>query len=94
MGFLKGIVDNLRDALDKQYYSQLKNRLTAYRNISLFQILDHLDSRWCPLYVNAKKALKDTYYTKCDGDEHLTAFGKRLNNDQRALIQSDVAISD
>jgi hypothetical protein len=31
-GFLKGIVDNLRDALDEQYYSQLKNCLTAYRN--------------------------------------------------------------
>ncbi len=51
-GFLKGIVDNLRDALDEQYYSQLKNRLTAYRNITPFQILDHLDSRWCPLDVH------------------------------------------
>ena len=29
-GFLQGIVDNLRDALDKQYYAQLKHRLTAY----------------------------------------------------------------
>jgi len=32
--FLRGVVDNLRDALDKQFYSQLRHRLTAYRNIT------------------------------------------------------------
>jgi hypothetical protein len=42
-GFLQGIVDNLRDALDEQYYSQLRNRLTAYRNVTPFQILEHLN---------------------------------------------------
>jgi hypothetical protein len=42
-GFLQGIVDNLCDALDKQYYSQLKHRLTAYRNVTPFQILEHLN---------------------------------------------------
>ena len=50
--------------LDKQYYSQLRNRLTAYRNVTPFQILEHLNDRWCPLNVKAKKALKDAYYTK------------------------------
>jgi hypothetical protein len=77
-GFLRGIVDNLLDALDKQYYSQLKHRFMAYRNVTPFQILKHLNDRWCPLDVKAKKALKDAYYTKWDGDKHLTAFGKRL----------------
>jgi hypothetical protein len=85
-GFLQGIVDNLRDALDKQYYSQLKHRLTAYCNITPFQILKHLNKRWCPLDVQAKKVLKMEYYTKWDADEHLTAFGKRLNDDQCALV--------
>jgi hypothetical protein len=66
--FLQGIVDNLRDALNEQYYSQLKLHLTSYRNITPFQILEHLNDRWCPLNVKAKKALKDTYYTKWDGD--------------------------
>jgi len=33
-GFLHGVVDNLRDALDEQFYSQLRRRLTAYRNIT------------------------------------------------------------
>ncbi len=35
-GFLRGIVDNLRDTLDEQYYSQLKHHLMAYRNITPF----------------------------------------------------------
>ncbi len=43
-GFLKGVVDNLRNALDKQYYCQLKHCLTAYPNITPFQILEHLNN--------------------------------------------------
>jgi hypothetical protein len=93
-GFLRGIVDNLHDTLDKQYYSQLKHQLTAYQNITPFQILEHLNDRWCPLDIKAKKALKDAYYTKWDGNKHLTAFGKRLDDEKRALIRSDVTITD
>jgi hypothetical protein len=85
-GFLQGIVDNLRDALDKQYYSQLKHPLTAYRNITPFQILEHLNECWCPLDIQAKKVLKKEYYTKWDADEHLMAFRKCLDDDQRALV--------
>lgn len=93
-GFLRGVVDNLRDALDEQYYAQLKHRLTAYRNITPFQILEHLNDRWCPLDVQAKKKLRKDYYTTWDSDEHLTAFGKRLDDDQLALVRSDVTIAD
>jgi hypothetical protein len=93
-GFLWSIVDNLRDALIEQYYSQLKHRLTAYQNVPPFQILEHLNNRWCPLDVKAKKALKDAYYTKWDGNKHLTAFSMRLVDNQQALICSDVTIMD
>ncbi len=72
----------------------MKHRLTAYQNITPFQILEHLNDRCCPLDVKAKKALKDAYYTKWDGNKHLTAFGKHLDDDQQALIRSDVTIAD
>jgi hypothetical protein len=42
-GFLRGVVDNQRNALDGQYYSQLKHRLTVYCNITSHQILEHLN---------------------------------------------------
>jgi len=77
-GFLRGVADNL----------------TAYRNVTPFQILEHLNERWCPLNVQAKKVLKQQYYSEWDPDKHLTAFGKRLDDDQRALIRSDVTIAD
>ncbi len=95
-GYLQGIVDNLRDALDKQYYSQLKHCLMAYQNVTPFLILEleHLNNCWCPLDVKAKKALKDAYYTKWDGSKHLTTFGKRLDNNQRSIVCSNVTIAD
>jgi hypothetical protein len=92
--FLQGVVDNLRDALNEKYYSQLKHCLTAYCNINPHQILEHLNNRWCPLDVQAKKVLKKEYDTKWDADKHLTAFGKHLNDDQRALVRLDVTIAD
>jgi hypothetical protein len=93
-GFLKGIIDNLHNTLDKQYYCQLKHCLTAYPNITPFQILEHLNDWWCPLDIHAKKELQKAYYLKWDSDEHLTAFGKLLNNDQKALVRLDVTIPD
>jgi hypothetical protein len=94
-GFLRSVVDILQDALDEQYYSQLRLRLTVYHNITPYQILEHLNNRWCPLNVKAKKELKKAHYTKWDhAIEHLTAFGKRLDDDQRALVRSDVTIAD
>jgi hypothetical protein len=70
-GFLKGVTANLRDAIDEQFYSQLKHRRTAYRNTTPFQLLEHLKDR----------------------HEHLTAFGKRLEDDQTTLVRSDITIS-
>ncbi len=66
-GFFQGIVDNLRDALNKQYYSQLKHCFKVYRNVTPFQILEYLNDCWCPFDVKVKKALNDVYYTKLDG---------------------------
>jgi hypothetical protein len=40
-GFLCGVVDNLGDALDEQYYFQLRHRLTAYHSITPSRILNH-----------------------------------------------------
>ena len=42
----------------------------------------------------AKKQIRDAYYTKWDEDEHLTAFGKHLEDDQNWQVQSDIVIPD
>jgi hypothetical protein len=57
-GFLCGVTMNMHGALDVQYYSQLKHVNNAYRNTKPIQILEHLNTRWCPLDVQAHKILK------------------------------------
>ena len=93
-GFLRGVAANMRDALDEKWYSQLKHIHTAYRNVTPLQILKHLNSRWCPLDVHAKKKLKQDYYTEWDGEIHLTAFGKRLDDEQIRIERFGITISD
>jgi hypothetical protein len=84
----------MRNTLDKQFYVQLKHCHSVYRNITPFQLLEHLNTIWCPLNVQSKKKLKDAYFAKWDSHEHLTAFGKQLDNNQNALIWSNIMISD
>ncbi len=63
-GFLRGITANFHDTLNKSWYSQLKSVHTAYRNTTPIQILEHLNSRWCPLNVHAKKNLRIANYAE------------------------------
>jgi len=93
-GFLQGVTANFRDALNKNWFSQLKSIHNAYCNTTPIQILDHLNTRWCPLDIHAKKNLKQVYYAEWDEEMHLTAFGKRLDNDQVHIKRYGITISD
>ena len=44
--------------------------------------------------MHAKKLLKAEYWTEWDGDMHLIAFGKRLNNEQIRIERFGVTISN
>jgi hypothetical protein len=93
-GFICGMMMNMRDALNETYYSQLKHVTTAYRNMTPIQILKHLDTRWCPLNVRAKKQLKVEFYADWDSlVMHITAFGLKLDKEQKQLKLLGIAIS-
>jgi hypothetical protein len=86
---------NLHNALDKQYYLQLKHINTAYRNITTNQILKHLDTCRCPLDIQACKILKKEFYSDWDSsDDHITTFGMKLNKEQSQLDRLGIVISD
>jgi len=93
-GFLRGVAANFRDARDENWYSQLKRVHTAYGNTTPIQILQHLETQWCPLDVHAKKNLSLAYYTEWYREIHLTAFGKRLGDDQIRIERFGITISD
>jgi hypothetical protein len=85
----------MRDALDEQYYSQLKHLNTVYPNTSPIQVLKHLDTCWCPLDVQARKMLKKEFYTDWDtSDTHLMAFGMKLDKEQNQLVRLGIVVSD
>jgi hypothetical protein len=44
-GFLCGVAANMCEALDENWYSQMKHLHTAYRNVQPIQILNHLNTR-------------------------------------------------
>ena len=86
---------NMCDVLDEQYYSQLKNINTAYGNTTPIQILEHLDTRWCPLDVRARMLLKAEFHDNWDSTVmHLTAFGMKLDKEQARIDRLGVVISD
>jgi hypothetical protein len=93
-GFLRGVAANFRDALDKSWYSQLKSVHTASCNTTPIQILEHLNSQWCPLDVHAKKNLCIAYYAEWDSEQHLTAFGKHLDDNQVRIVRFGITISN
>ncbi len=74
--------------------SQLKSVHIAYRNATPIQILDHLSSQWCPLDVHVKMNLHMAYYADWDGEQHLTAFGKRLKDSQVHIKRYGITISN
>jgi hypothetical protein len=91
-GFLRGVTMNMRDALDEQYYLQLKNINTAYRNTTPIQILEHLDTRWCPLDVRARRLLKAEFHADWDSTVmHLTAFGMKPTKNKRTSTDSGLS---
>jgi hypothetical protein len=93
-GFLSGIEANLRNALDENWYSQLKHLHTTYQNMQPIQILEHLNTRWCPLDLHAKKLIKAKYWTEWDGNIHLPAFGKHLDDKQICIVCFGMNISN
>jgi hypothetical protein len=93
-GFLYNIAGNTCNALDESWYSQLKHVHTTYRNVQPIQILEHLNTQWCPLDVHTKKLIKAKYWTKWDGSIHLTAFGKRFDDEQNHIKCFGINISN
>ncbi len=94
-GFLHKVTMKMCNALGEQYYSQLKNINTAYRNTTPIQILEHLDTQWCPLNVRARKLLKAELHANWDNTVmHITAFGMKLDKEQARIDRLGVIISD
>lgn len=95
-GALRGLADNIRDALDKKFYLSLKRPVIAYKNVQPRDYITHLDNKWCKLDTRVIKNMKDNYYRgwETDEDEHIEEFVKRLDEEQHALLNDRIKISN
>jgi hypothetical protein len=60
-GVSRGMAENLRDAMEDQYYSKLKHTTIAYRNVTTLQITEHLNTEWVPMNTKEKRKIVRTY---------------------------------
>ena len=78
---MRGMAENLWDAMEEQNYSQLEHSIVSYKNVTTLQILDHLDTEWVPMNTKERKKIKADYYKAWNvpGGVALSAFTKALN---------------
>ena len=84
-GASRGMAENLRNATGEQYYSQLEHSIVGYKNVTVLQIMKHLNTEWVPVNTKERKQIKKDYYKAWDvaGGVALSAFTKAL--DERKL---------
>lgn len=94
-GALRGLTENIRDALDEKFYIALKRQVIAYKTVTVRDYIQHLDVKWCKLDTRVIKNMKDHYYRGWETahDEHIEEFIKRLNEEQVMLLRDRIKIS-
>ena len=95
-GASRGMAENLRDAMEEQYYSELKHSIVGYKNVKTLQILEHLDTHWVTMNTREKKKIKADYYKPWDvaGGVALSAFTKALDERKEELIHHNITIDE
>ena len=77
-GAARGLAENLRDAMEIQYYSELEHTIVGYKNVKVLQHLEHLSEKWTTMNSKEKRKIKEDYYKAWDvaGGVALSAFTK------------------
>ena len=93
-GFRRGVGDNMRDALDLEFYSALEHDTYEYLNVTPRDYIDHLETNHCPLDVTAINELKAHYYRGNESNERLSKFATRLDQEQARLAADGIIIPE
>ena len=95
-GALRGMAENLRDAMGEQYYSQLEHSVVGYKNVTVLQIMKHLDTEWVPMNTKERRAIKKEYFKPWDvaGGVALSKFTKALDERRSELHIHNITIED
>ena len=98
-GFKRGMGENMRGALDPEYYEDLEHVVHGFDDVSPRDIIVHLEDEHCPLDEQAIKDVREHYFRGWQHQarpkpEGLKKFAKRLDEEQAALGRDGVTITD
>ena len=98
-GFIKGTRDNIKDALDLEYYEDLEHVEHGYDNVTPLDFITHLETEHCPCDKQAVKECRDHYFRGWQRNngaktENLIKFAKRLDEEQAALQRNGIIIAN
>ena len=95
-GFVRGMGENVQDALDKPYWSGLDDQEYGFLNVWPEDYTSHLTTRFCPLDSQAVDEVKEEFKRGWDhaNGELIGKFGDRLDQEQTAFTRDGVTISN
>ena len=95
-GAARGLAENLRDAMEIQYYSELEHTIVGYKNVKVLQHLEHLSEKWTTMNSKEKRKIKEDYYKAWDvaGGVALSAFTKALDDNKIGLAHHNITIEE
>jgi hypothetical protein len=92
--FKSAICENIRDALDLQYYEQIKEVTFGFKRRTFRSYIEHLEAHWCILNYKIVKSLKQNWKRDWEAEEHITGYSRRLDQEQASLLRDNIVIPD
>ena len=93
-GFKTAICENIRDALDLQYYEQIREVTFGFKRRTFRSYIEHLEAHWCILDCKTIESLKQNWKRDWGAEEHITGYSRRLDQEQVTLARDNILISD
>jgi hypothetical protein len=95
-GTMRGLAENIRDAIEEKYYIALKHPKTKYNIVTPLEILQHVQDKFAPMDTRSKKVMRAKYYQPWNVGEGelLDTFTQRLVNKRVILEFNGININD
>ena len=93
-GFKSAICENIRDALDLQYYEQIREVTFGFKRRTFRSYIEHLEAHWCILDCKTIESLKQNWKRDWGAEEHITGYSRRLDQEQATLARDNILIAD
>ena len=99
---MKGMSENIRDALDLEYYEDLEHVDHGYKNVKPTDYINHLETEHCRCDEQAVKDCREHFFrgwqrsSRSSGTktENLIKFAKRLDKEQALLSRDEIVIAN